>query len=98
MGCPTTSRELEIRWASLCHFRKVCNEEIVLFPSPRLEKVGQTNKLIFSHLISSTSRYFAILVDLLVVAMYSSKVYISNFTDSEGTVVYFKLKYLSSSY
>ena len=30
--------------------------------------------------------------------MYSSNVYISNFIDSEGIVVYFKLKYLSSSY
>ena len=31
------AKELEIRWASLCRFRKACNEEIELFPSPRLE-------------------------------------------------------------
>lgn len=31
------ARELETRWASLCRFRKACNEEIELFPSPRLE-------------------------------------------------------------
>ena len=31
------ARELEMRWASLCRFRKACNEEIVSFPSPRLE-------------------------------------------------------------